>query len=87
MYLHFQKKKPNIKINNCETRYLIGEKGLIKFENVNQDIIKKYNNNKGQLYEKFEVIIYYIKKVYSFIIMNNKQKEIWIKQKRNKVNI
>lgn len=87
LYLHFQKKNPSIKINSQEPSYLIGEKGFVTFEKVNQDTIKKYNKNKGKLYEKCEVIIYYIKKIYSFMIMTNQQKKIWIKQRRNKVSI
>ena len=87
MYLHFQKKLPSIKIGNQETKYLIGEKGFVEFENINLSTIAKNNKYKGHIYELYEFIVYYIKKIYNFITMNNNQKTIWIKQRKNKVKV
>ena len=80
MYLHFQKKKPLIKINeNKSEKYLIGENGVMKFEEISEEIIDKINPIVCN--EKIENILYYKKKILDFLNCSTKQKYIWIKQK------
>ncbi|MDM0700694.1 hypothetical protein QTH73_09760 [Clostridium perfringens] len=67
-YIHFQKR--NLKIINTEMNnmkyFLITNLGLIKLGtniNITKDIIIKYNNNKGKLYEFYESKIFDIKNI------------------------
>ena len=82
IYIHFQKKKPNIKDNIKLNEYIL--MGSACFDNINKitkKSIEKSNPYKGLIYEIIENIIYYLKKIRTFILSNNKIKRIWIIQK------
>ena len=83
MYLHFQKKKPNIKIKNTSyTRLIIGSN---YFDELNGEIsiddIINCNPYKDRVYEILESIKYKYRKIVQFLKCSSKQKKIWIKQK------
>lgn len=86
MYLHFQKKRPNIKVQNKKySKLIIGSNYFKEVENsltVN-DIIE-CNPYKGSLYESIEKIKYIINKLLQFIKCSSSQKRIWIRQKIGK---
>lgn len=84
MYLHFQKKKPRIDLNLTDaSKYFICSNGFIKFDVISVDLIKKYNKRPFFLYEEYEFINYYFKKIFAFIKLDTDSKLIWIKQKKN----
>lgn len=86
MYLHFQKKKPNIKVENSSyTRLIIGSNYFKELENeiCMQDIVS-CNPYRGKIYEIIESIKYKYIKIIQFLQCSLKQKKIWIKQKRAK---
>ena len=76
MYLHFQKKKPNIVIEDYDNSIYIGSIEYTDKENV------QVNPEGNSVKEKFEVVFYYMKKVTDFFKCNKEQKKIWIKQKK-----
>lgn len=78
MYLHFQKKKPNIQIENYDDTIYIGKKN---FSNTQSSELNKYN---GFIYEKMEEIVYYFNKIKKFFALSFSEKKIWIKQKGRK---
>ena len=80
MYLHFQKKKPLIKIyENSKEKYLIGEKGIVEFEEINKEVINKINPIICD--ENIEKLLYYKSKMLNFLKCSTKQKYIWASQK------
>lgn len=88
MYLHFQKKKPNIKVKDSSyTRLIMGSNYFMELENEIsiQDIIS-CNPYKGKIYEILESIKYKYTKVMQFLKCSSKQKKVWEKQKRVELN-
>ena len=88
MYLHFQKKKPNIKVKDSSyTRLIMGSNYFMELENEIsiQDIIS-CNPYKGKMYEILESIKYKYTKVMQFLKCSSKQKKVWEKQKRVELN-
>ena len=84
MYLHFQKKKPNIRVKNLlYNRLIIGSNYFDELENeISINDIINCNPYKGKIYEKFESAKYIYMKLLQFFKSSLKQKRIWIKQKR-----
>lgn len=76
MYLHFQKKKPIIEINNYDQKIGIGYKRI-----TDSKYSFEINGNRNFIYERIEIIEYYVNKVIDFIKCNKEKKKIWIKQK------
>ena len=81
LYLHFQKKKINIYVEN-KGRYIIARGGFFPLNNLENDLAK-YNIDYGKGKEFLELIEYVRKKVIQFIKCNISEKKIWIKQKYN----
>lgn len=84
MYLHFQKKIPNILLkNNQYDSLIIGSKYIneIDVNNIDEKIIVNCNPYLGFLFEEMEKIKYFIFKIKQFIKSSLKEKIIWIKQK------
>ena len=81
MYLHFQKKNPDIKCKINDSKIMIGSNGFEKYSFIDKETILKSNHYNGGVYENFEKVKYYINKMYKFIKCNKKQKQIWIRQK------
>lgn len=88
MYIHFQKKKPNIKIKNTSYKSLII--GSNYFKELKNEIsiqdIMECNPYNGKIYEMMESIKYKYMKVIQFLKCSSKQKKIWERQKILKLN-
>lgn len=86
MYLHFQKKIPNISVNNNSySRLIIGSNYFkeLKHDITLNDIIN-CNPYYGKLNEMIEDLRYKNKKMLEFLNCSCKQKKIWIRQKIKK---
>lgn len=83
MYMHFQKKKPNVLVkDNLFDKLIIGSEYFNYVdEPVDANIIKQCNPYNGKLYEAIENINGKIKKIVRVVKYSNAQKKIWIKQK------
>ncbi len=84
MYIHFQKKIPNVEIkNNMYKSLIIGSQYIKKIdsENISEEDIIKSNPYQGTIYENIEKIKYIVFKVKQFLKSSINKKCIWIKQK------
>jgi len=83
MYLHFQKKKPLIEVEELN-KFMISSKGFTKYHIISKESFDLLNKYPGFIYETFETIKYYILKILNFFKCNREQKKIWINQKRKR---
>ena len=84
MYLHFQKKKLNIKFNTFEECIAIGYKECSNINGaITKEIIEKINGHDNRILCFFEKIGYYTHKIKEFFFSTREKKKIWLKQKKS----
>lgn len=83
LYLHFQKKHPAIKCKDINNILICKEGLLDRKDNVGEEI-EIYNSKKSPLYERIEIIRYYIQKMCCFMKSSNKVKRIELRRKIHK---
>lgn len=85
MYLHFQKKIPQINIKSFNKNIAMGYKEFCNIDNnVTIETIENINGHEKSIYKYCEKFFYYIHKIKQFIFSSNKKKKIWINQKKSK---
>lgn len=82
MYLHFQKKKPNLYIKSMNQNIAIGSKGIFNFKKIQTETFDKINPYRGVVYEIIEKSMYYLMKIKTYSKCSKKEKRIWRIQKR-----
>lgn len=80
MYLHFQKKKPVIKLDNYD-KFLMGKCGVFDYYKINGIEDFKRINPFNRFSIRFESMFYYCKKMFSFLKSPLSVKRIWLKKK------
>lgn len=85
MYLHFQKKTPNINIKTFDECIAIGYKSFrnINEKNITKNTIKSINGCENKFLKFFEKGYYIFKKFKEFLLSSKEKKRIWIKQKKS----
>lgn len=85
MYLHFQKKTPNISIKTFDECIAIGYKSFrnINERNITKNTIKSINGCENKFLNFFEKGYYILKKIKEFLFSSKEKKRIWIKQKKS----
>ncbi len=85
MYLHFQKKKPEINFKYIDSCIAIGYKTFCNIDyKVNNNVIKNVNGCENKIINFFERVFYHFIKLNEFLFSSNEKRKIWLRQKKSK---